>query len=283
MRKCKNCDSPAAEKQSRCYPCRNVRRRAKGLIPAEGMKILLIDIETRPNVVYTWDIWNVNIGIDQIIEPGGLLCFAAKWHGEENVEFYSSWEIGDEAMILEAWRLLDEADIVVHYYGSRFDVPHLNAAFLKFGYPPPSPFKQVDLKMAVSRRFKFTSNKLQFVSEVLELEGKEEHEGFRLWKKVLNGDEDARARMQSYNVRDVTLLEEVYEILLPWIPGHPNRHLYNGHGGCPSCGINLPLVDAGYSYTNMSKFPQYYCSSCFKYFRGTKRISGVKLTESVLS
>src|SRR6185503_1772817 len=103
--------------------------------------------------------------------------------------------------------------------------------------------KQIDLKLAVAKRFKFTSNKLQFVSEVLGLEGKEEHEGFPLWSKVMAGDTDAQRRMESYNKRDVELLTEVYEVLLPWIPGHPHRSLYSGLGGCPDCGCEDELQE----------------------------------------
>ena len=32
------------------------------------MKLLALDIETRPALVYTWGIWNVNVGVDQIVE-----------------------------------------------------------------------------------------------------------------------------------------------------------------------------------------------------------------------
>jgi len=253
--------------------------------------MLMLDIETRPNKVYTWSIWNVNVGINQIIEPGGLLCFAAKWYGQDDIEFRSEWEDGEVKMVMAAWKLLDEADVVVHFYGSRFDIPHLNTEFLKQGFPPPSPFKQVDLKMAVGKQFKFTSNKLQFVSRVLGLEGKEEHEGFPLWEKVLNEKEqyskevqtDARGRMQSYNERDVFLLDEVYEALLPWIPNAPNRRLYEGGNGCPTCGADESLmIEEGFYYTKLSKFLKFRCRSCDSWFRGTKRMVGVNLQEAVL-
>lgn len=278
MRKtCKErgCDALAAPKQSRCYPHRNERRRSK--VRDHGdMRILHIDIETRPTVAYTWSLWNANIGIDQIIEPGRTICFAAKWHGEDEVLFYSEWNDGAEAMVEAAWQLLNEADVVVHYYGSRFDIPHLNAEFLKHGYTPPSAFKQIDLKLAVSKRFRFPSSKLQFVSEVLGLEGKEEHEGFKLWKKVIDGDRDAQGRMESYNKRDVTLLEEVYEVLLPWIPNHPSRHLYNGSGLCPTCGADEVRRD-GYYLTQVSKFERYVCDACKSPFRSGRRVEGVDL------
>lgn len=286
---CRNegCNNIKAPDRAECNSCRGRRRR--GTLRATrwksgggSPKILFIDIETYPNLCYAWDsqLWTGHISIDQIKEPGGLLCVAAKWYGKDDVIFVSKWEHGEEKVKQQVWELMEEADIIVHYYGSRFDVPHLNNLFIHTG--PPSPFKQVDLKVAVSRRFKLPSNKLQFVSQVLELEGKEEHEGFKLWTKVMNGDTDAQDRMTSYNKRDTVLLEECYEILLAWLPDHPNRRLYNGEGGCPRCGHEDTIKDAGYAYTKVSKFPQYKCVSCGWYGRSSRRIEGATLQDSVL-
>lgn len=288
MAKCKNvhCTNDRASDRLECNSCRGKRRRGthrETKWRSDGpLKILFIDIETRPSIAYTWGLWNVNIGIDQIIEPGRMICWAAKWYGSDETMFSSEWDDGAEAMVQKAWKLLDEADIIVHFYGSRFDIPHLNAEFLKHGLTPPSPFKQVDLKTAVSKTFRFPSNKLQFVSQVLGLEGKEEHEGFKLWSKVIDGDKDAQKRMETYNIRDTVLLEEVYEILLPWLPNHPHRHLYEGQGDCPRCGHD-EVFTSGYSYTRLSKFVQYKCEACGSFFRSGKRLEGAKIQDSVLT
>lgn len=277
-----SCLIECAPGRSRCWRHYGVYRRAsetRRRYP-DGMRILFIDLETSPNLVYTWGLFNQNIGINQIVKPTEILCFAAMWYGEEDTMFYSGWEHGQDNMVQKAWDLLNEANVVIHFYGSRFDIPHLNREFLLQGLAPPKPYKQIDLKMAVSKSFKFTSNKLQFVSEVLGLEGKIEHEGFGLWDKVMNNDENAQERMRIYNERDVTLLVEVYEILLPWIANHTHRHLYQGTG-CPTCGAE-DFVDAGLAYTKLSVFKQYQCVSCKAYFRDSRRISGVKIQESVL-
>lgn len=298
MKICKEdkCNNPAALDRSRCFSCYGKKRRkdekaAFPKAPDGKLKLLMIDIETYPNKCYTWDIWNQNIGINQIISPGGLLCLAAKWYGQEEIEFYSQWDDGDLKMALEAFRLLDECDVVCHYYGRNFDIPHINTALLKQGFPPPRPFKQIDLKSAVGKQFKFTSNKLQFVSQVLGLEGKEEHEGFPLWEKVLNEgykyseevEMDAKKRMEIYNKRDVFLLDETYEALLPWIPNHPNRRLYEIGNICPTCGSDSQfLIEDGYYYTKLSKFKKYNCTMCDSWFRGNRRETGVTIQEAVL-
>ena len=53
------------------------------------MKILLLDIETAPNTVYTWGLFKQNIAINQIESPGYILCWAAKWLGNEQMYFSS--------------------------------------------------------------------------------------------------------------------------------------------------------------------------------------------------
>lgn len=284
-RMCKECESrDRAPGRSRCYPCYGKARRGApkpNYTTPSDMKMLFIDIETQPNLGYFWGIFNENIGINQIEDAAEMMCFAAKWYGDDEVMYFHGRR-DRLSMIEAAWDLLNEADVVVHYYGSRFDIPHLNREFLLNGFPPPSPFKQVDLKQIASKKFKFTSNKLQYISTQLGLPGKEEHEGFPLWHKCMQGDDDAWARMESYNRQDVVLLEDVFEIMLPWITCLPHRHLYDGAGGCPNCGKKDTLNRAGYAYTKLSKFLQYRCSGCGSFFRDARRVSGVSLQESVL-
>ena len=45
-------------------------------------RLLLLDIETSPAIVYCWRLHDENIGIDQIISPGRTICWGAKWYGE---------------------------------------------------------------------------------------------------------------------------------------------------------------------------------------------------------
>jgi DNA polymerase elongation subunit (family B) len=240
------------------------------------VKILALDIETSPNLVYTWGLFDQNVGLNQIVEQGSVLCFAAKWVGKPGVFFHSVWGDGREEMLAQAHALLDEADVVMHYNGNRFDIPHLNREFVQEGLAPPSPFANIDLYSVVRRRFKFQSNRLENVAVQLGLKGKEETGGFDLWKNVMAGDEVAQRRMRKYNRRDVTVLEEMYEILRPWIPNHPSVAVRDG-GTCPRCGSNH-VQRRGFAYTQVSAFQQFQCQACRGWFRGTKRVDGVKVT-----
>lgn len=281
MNQCVECGAPKAPGRSRCWPCYYLYRSEEEVRPAQRM--LYIDIETTPMVNYNWGIWQQNVGLSQIIEAQRVMCFAAKWEGSDKTLFYSEWEHGHEEMVRKAHALLDQADVVTHFYGTKFDIPHLNTEFLKYGLTPPSPFKQVDLKFAVSKTFKFPSNKLQYVSQFLGMEGKDKME-FEDWIGCMKGDKKAQKKMEKYNRLDTEILQTVYAELLPWIPSLPNRNLWDG-GGCPRCGSEA-IVEHGLYRTALSAYQQYQCDTngggCGGWLRSSKRVEGVGLQLAVI-
>ena len=161
-----------------------------------AVKLLALDIETRPNLAHVLGLWDQNVGLKQLIEPVDMLCFAAKWFGDPQVHFRSVHGSSRGRMVKAAWKLMDEADVIVHYNGRTFDVPHLNREFLACGLKPPAPYQQVDLLQTVKRKFRFPSNKLAYVSEALGLGGKVSHEGHELWVKCMAGDKQAWQRVR---------------------------------------------------------------------------------------
>lgn len=237
-------------------------------------RILLLDIETSPNLVYTWGLFNQNIGLNQIEETSRMICFSAKWLGDskKNIIFHSIQD-GTDIMVKSAWDLLDQADAVIHYNGISFDIPHMNREFLEASLGPPSPYQNIDLYRVI-KRFKFQSRKLAHVSKKLGFEGKIQHEGFDLWRKCMQGDVKAWESMKKYNMRDVTLLEDMHGELLPWIPNLPNQRLYNADAGCPRCG-STHVQRRGISRSATSIFQQFQCQECHGWFRETHRSVGV--------
>ena len=150
------------------------------------MKVLFLDIETAPNKVYCWGLWNQNISINQIVEPGYTICFAAKWENSKKIHFHSMQKNGIKRMVKEAHKLLEEADAVVHYNGKKFDIPTLNREFLLAELQPPSGYSEVDLYSAVKKKFRFASNKLDYVSSELGIGNKVQHKGMGLWTDCMD-------------------------------------------------------------------------------------------------
>lgn len=220
-----------------------------------------MDIETAPHKAYIWDCRTEYVSPDHIVEPGYTLCWAAKWLDEEAVMFGSIHRHGKN-MIRSVHKLLDRADAVVHFNGKKFDVPTLNREFLLADLSPPAPFKQIDLLQTCRRKFKFASNRLDYVSRVLGIGAKVEHKGMDLWKECMAGLPEAWATMEAYNKGDVKLTEAVYTRLLPWIDGHPNVQIYTGEKGhlCPTCGGATQA--RGYSRSKTLVYRRHQCKKC---------------------
>lgn len=226
------------------------------------MRILVLDIETRPSLGYIWQLWDQNVSLSQLVEVGEVICFAAKWLDGKKVFFKSVYHHSKEEMIQTAWDLMDEADAIIHYNGKSFDIKHLNREFLLAGLTPPSPHKDIDLLSTARSRFKFVSNKLDHVAEQLGLGGKIEHSGFSLWVGCMNNDKASWAAMKEYNINDIFLTEKLYYLLLPWIKSHPHVALHDGHGdGCENCG-SLNYQKRGFYYTPTSRYQQILCKDC---------------------
>lgn len=233
------------------------------------MRLLFLDIETAPHLTATWGLFNQNIAIDQIMEPGYTLCWAAKWYGEKEIMFESVMT-GRKRMISSIYKLMSEADAICHYNGSKFDVPTLHKEFLLLDKTPPKPFKEIDLLKTARRRFRLASNKLDFVAQQLGLGSKVKHRGMGLWLGCMKKNKEDWQVMEEYNRHDVVLLEKVYERLRPWIHDHPNLSVLEGVSCCTKCGSE-DFQARGNRATMAGIYPQYRCNDCGSWFRGHRR------------
>lgn len=240
------------------------------------MKLLFLDIETAPHLSATWGLYNQNVALDQLLEPGYTLCWAAKWHGEKEVMFESVMT-GEKRMIRRVHRLLDEADAVCHYNGTKFDIPTLQKEFLLHGLHPPAPFKEIDLLKTARRNFRLASNKLDFVAQQLGLGSKVKHKGMSLWLGCMNRNPADWKVMEEYNKQDVVLLEKVYNRLLPWVVSHPNISVMEGVRCCTHCGSER-MQARGWQITSAGRYQRFQCMECGKWSRSARRERGDKDT-----
>jgi DNA polymerase elongation subunit (family B) len=229
-----------------------------------AINVLLLDIETAPHVAYVWSLFDTYVPIDRVVSSGYTLCFSAKWLHERETRFHSVQKDGMKGMLKAAHALLDEADVVIHYNGKKFDIPTLQREFVKAGMRPPSPFHQVDLYHVVRKQFRFASNKLDFVAQELGLPTKVAHKGMKLWRECMAGVAAAWKTMERYNRRDTNILSALYKRLLPWIPTHPNVALWmeeTEEPKCRHCG-STHLRFKGYKRTSVLSYKQYVCLDC---------------------
>jgi DNA polymerase elongation subunit (family B) len=252
-----------------------IRARHKG---KHNVRVLFFDVENAPHDVYSWGLFNQNVGIGQIVQPGRVFGFGAKWLGEKETWFYSDHGHGHQDMVQAAWDLFNEADIIVGYNSIGFDIPHMQREFLLAGLLPPKPYKQIDLLRIVRKQFKFASNKLDFVSQQLGIGHKTHHEGFALWVKCMAGDERAWKKMGTYCVQDVRLTEKLYHYLLPWMTAVPHLGQMDGQShSCWACG-GTKLRRDGTAFAFVTSYRLYQCQGCGAWVRGSTRLQDATTT-----
>jgi predicted RNA-binding Zn-ribbon protein involved in translation (DUF1610 family) len=240
-----------------------------------GAKIVTIDIETFPNLVYTWGLFEQNVGINQIVRDWSIAAICWKWMDEKKCHYIDCADdpLDDSLLLAKVWEVLDQADIVIGQNSKHFDIRKINARLIESGYPPPSPYRQIDTKVEAKRVAMFTSNRLEWLSQHLADTPKDKHKefpGFELWSECLQGNPRAWAAMRKYNPTDVISTEQVYMKLRPWIKSHPNLGLYvadQTSPTCPGCGSDN-VQRRGTDRTQSGVYPRYRCNACLKWSRG---------------
>ena len=207
------------------------------------MEILTLDIETAPSEAYAWQMWQTNIAPIQLIAPGYMLSWAAHWKGERKKDmlYRSVWD--EEDFVVALHDLLNQADALVGYNLDKFDLRHINREFVQIGLTPTRPTPTIDLYKVVKKNFDFPHYRLDYVAQRLLGKSKLDTGGFELWPAFMRREAQALTKMKKYNIQDVSITEELYEYLLPWVRNHP----YVGGGDiyipdedtvyeCPACG-----------------------------------------------
>lgn len=235
------------------------------------MRVLLLDLEISPTLAAVWGLFNQNINITNITGSSQVLSWAAKWRGSDEVEYSSLGMTSRRKMIVELYKLLNEADVVVTYNGDRFDLKILNQEFMMLRLDPPRPYKSVDLLKVMKNRFRGTSNKLDYWLKHLGLGSKVQHRGMQLWLDCMNKVPGSFEEMEEYNIGDVVELEKLLERVLPWIHNFPNHSAFHEAHVCPKCG-SVHLQKRGFTFSNTLKYQRYQCKSCGDWSRGAKSV-----------
>lgn len=230
-------------------------------------RILFLDIETAPNVGYFWGLLDQNISHDQVENNSYVLCWAAQWYGQHRVLFDSVQRSSRKQMLKRIHALLNQADLVIHFYGSHFDIPTLNREFVIHRMRPPSPYKQLDLCLVSRRLFRTESHKLDALLARFGLARKLEHRGFKLWVGCMRGDKGCWREMTLYNKQDCRSMVPFYRLLLPWIEKHPTLAERGDKPACPNCG-SLQVQQRGTQIALSRQRSRYQCQACGKWFTG---------------
>jgi len=244
-------------------------------------RILFLDLETFPNIGYSWGKYEQNI--IRFKQETCLATYAAKWLDEKEVfakalpdfKGYRPGSYNDEKLVKDLWMLVNEADIIVAHNGDQFDIKVFQARFIFHGLKPPKPFKTIDTKKATKKVARFNSNKLDDLSALLENEKKIKTD-FDLWQGCIEGDPKSWALMVKYNKKDILLLEKLYLRLRPWISNHPNFTVVN-RAFCPKCN-SKNIQYRGFTITQSRRYRRFQCLDCGGWGRAVKCEDGARTT-----
>jgi DNA polymerase elongation subunit (family B) len=236
-------------------------------------KILVLDIETFPNIGYIWGKYEQNV--IRYTQQSCIATFVAKWLGEKKIiakalpdyPGYAAGSYDDKAIVADLWNLFDEADIIIAHNGDQFDIKVVVGRFVIHGLMPPSPFKTIDTKKLVKGVARYNSNSLDDLCGQLFGTHKIKTD-FDLWEGCINGDMASWNRMVKYNRMDVLLLEKLYLRLMPFAKTHPNLTFWT-RGTCPKCGGH-DVQYRGTARCVTRQYQRFQCNTCGSWGRVAK-------------
>lgn len=237
-----------------------------------AIKRLFWDIETSPNIVFTWRIGGkVYIDHNSIIRERAVICICYRLEGGKKTH-HLTWNDGDDsAMLTEFAEVIKDADEMVAHNGDSFDLKWFNARNLINDLPPVPAPKTVDTLKMARKHFRLNSNKLDYLAKILFGQGKVKTD-FDMWKSIsLDNDPKALDRMVKYCKKDVILLEHVWNRLRDY--DAPKTHaavLASGNSFdrwmCPHCGSDDVKKSKNRVSASGIKQHQMNCRTCGRYY-----------------
>lgn len=220
-------------------------------------KILFFDIETTPNLVFTWRLGKQYVTMDNIHKERKISCICYKWQGEKQVhslqmdmslhDLTKHDDDADYQMLREFCKVYQEADLAVGHNAIKFDIGFIRSRLVKYKIGDIAPIIVDDTYLA-TKGISFNSHKLDYLSQYLGV-GKKAPHPYELWRNVMRGDKKALTDTVSYCKQDVRLLESVYDKLLPYMKSKLNRAAFTeDKTACPSCGEDA-LIGRGKTIT----------------------------------
>lgn len=234
------------------------------------MRLLLFDIETSPNVVYSWTIGRkVSLSHDNIVKERQIICICWKWVGENKVHSID-WgkKQNDRSLLVEFSKVLNEADVAIAHNGDRYDIRFINGRLAFHDLPPVGEVTTIDTLKQSRKVFFINSHRLDYLGQFLGLGRKLDTGGFGLWKSVMDGDEKSLAKMIRYCKQDVKLLESVYEKVRKYAPQSVHMGVLN-HGdrlSCKACGADDTRW-SGYRIRTKITYRTRTCNQCGHFWR----------------
>lgn len=236
-------------------------------------KILFVDIETAPLLAYTWNVGKTHLSPENIAKERQVICICYKF-SDSNIVHSLSFNIGmydlgrrddnaDKEMLKKFTAIAKKADLVVAHNGVRFDFAILTSRLVKHKIKPLD-IKLVDDSYLQSKRIGFSSRKLGYLGAYLDIGQKHDYgQNYRMWVRICRGSRADLRKMITYCKQDVTLLEKVYQRLLPYVKSSYNYTVEAEDFVCSGCGSHN-LIKNGIRKRLSGVKQRFLCTKCGK-------------------
>lgn len=197
----------------------------------KGVKKVYVDKNGELKVVPWWAHPDIRVGyLDiEVTNLKANIGFMLTWAIKERsgITYYDIIR-KEEALSLEEDKRIVESllnkmsdyDIIVTYYGKRFDVPFIRTRALYHNLDTtPLEYRETfhwDLYDTVKRKLKLHRNSLEVVTKFLGIEGDhggKNHVDMPTWKMAAKGDSESLMYVLNHNIRDVEILEILHDKL----------------------------------------------------------------------
>jgi len=247
----------------------------------EMPKILVLDVETSPILLFAWQLFKPRPNHTDIYQDWHLFSWAAKWLLDDQVfsDVLTSEEAkahNDSRICKSLWEYINEADIIIAHNGKAFDVRKYNARFMLNGLKPPSPYTVIDTLLESRKMALHTTHRLDYLSKLFGGSGKT-NTPKGLWRKCFAGDPESLLLMEEYNKGDIFILEEAYLFMRPWIKSHPNVgvYMFADEPRCAVCG-GKSLHEDGEVASNIGLYRTFRCNDCNSFSKERKTLVPLK-------
>lgn len=236
---------------------------------------LYFDIEVSPNIGMFWEAgYKKNIDHSNIIKERAIICICYKWEDEKEVHALHWDSKQSDKKMLEAFvKVANQSDEMIAHNGDRFDLSWIRTRCLFHKIDMFPKYITIDTLKVSRLKFKFNSNKLDYIAQYLGM-GKKISTEFSLWKNILlNKDKIALAKMIKYCQNDVILLEKIHKKMSPHIEARTHYGVVFGQdkGSCVECGSDSLIRQRLKVLASGKRKIKYQCKTCGKYQEKTDK------------
>jgi len=228
---------------------------------------------SQPKILF-WDIEATNL----VANIGNILCIGYKILGEKtkvlsvrNYKGFKADPTDDKRLVKDFAEILTSCDMMVTWYGKKFDLPFLSSRLLYHGLKPTPSIPHFDGWYVAKYRLRLHSNRLASVQDFLELPSAKTPLSFRELSRSRAGHVPSLKSIEHHCYMDVEVLEQAYHKLKPYAGAyHPNlAALGYERNICPACG-GKRIQSRGFMVAQTRVYRRHQCVECGNWFRSTQ-------------